>query len=130
LALLMPFGRSVYPLARRRRPSDPSELRILIIGDIARWKTIGLLQEDVLNCRYVAMKDTKKALIDPVDIVLSPLLGDDFDALDVVDVLKKARFQGRYCVLAQAMPDAKIVLDEIRALAPGLAVDLLMLPED
>lgn len=58
-------------------------------------------------------------------IVISPLVGDGFDAIDVAQRLAAIGFSGGYRAVAEPLPRKDVVLAEVRLAAPGLDVDLL-----
>lgn len=61
-------------------------------------------------------------------IVLSPLVGDDFDVVDVAHRLLSLGFRGRYRAISEELPDAELIREEIRCFAPELDFDLLLMP--
>lgn len=59
------------------------------------------------------------------DYVVSPLVTDQFDALDVAVQLSLAGYRGRYLVVTPALPAPHIILHEIQQFCPGLTVELV-----
>lgn len=57
--------------------------------------------------------------------VVSPLVGVQFDALDVAHQLKLANYTGRYLVVMPAVPRPEIIKREISAIHPGLQVEFV-----
>lgn len=101
---------------------------ILVIGDERRWNREGRgPPPGVEALRFVRLDQVAAALrTDPApDLVLSPLVGAGFDALDLARLLRSLGFAGRYRVVVDALPDPAAVLAELRAEAPGLDVDLV-----
>ncbi|MFN3662436.1 MAG: hypothetical protein ACK4TM_06775 [Yoonia sp.] len=100
------------------------------MGDIARWKARGRLQDTMAHCHFLDLPELDACTIRRCNpgLVLSPLMADGFDAIDVAERLQAAGFAGRYRVLADALPDPDLIRREIRALAPALDFDLLVLP--
>ncbi|MCU0907893.1 MAG: hypothetical protein MUF73_10690 [Rhodobacteraceae bacterium] len=60
------------------------------------------------------------------DIVLSPMVGDTFDCLDVAVHLHESGFRGRLHVMAPALPDPAILRREVASLCPGIRVDVVI----
>lgn len=60
-----------------------------------------------------------------VDYVVSPLVTNQFDALDLAAQLVMGGFRGRYVVVTPALPAPAIVRQEIEALCPGLSVEVI-----
>ncbi|WP_347309817.1 hypothetical protein [Defluviimonas sp. SAOS-178_SWC] len=63
------------------------------------------------------------------DTVLAPLLGSNFDILDLVDRLAKIGFGGALRALTPPLPDLDAVRAEVRSHAAGLDFDLIILPD-
>ena len=81
--------------------------------------------------QFITISDLSADLVRKADpeIILSPLVADDFDVVDVAEKLVLLGFQGRYRAIAPSLPDARLVLEEVRSFAPQLDFDLLLLPE-
>lgn len=62
------------------------------------------------------------------DTILAPLLGPDFDILDLVDRLSQIGFGGKLRALTLPLPDPDAVRAEVRSHAAGLDFDLIVLP--
>lgn len=63
----------------------------------------------------------------PADVVLSPMIGDTYDCIDVAQHLFAAGFTGSYRVMTPDLPNPGILRQEIRSLCPGLDFDLVEL---
>jgi hypothetical protein len=61
------------------------------------------------------------------DVVLSPLFGEGFDAIDLARRLVALDYRGRYRVVADGLPEPGVVRAEVRAQAPGLDFDLFVI---
>lgn len=59
-------------------------------------------------------------------VVITPLFGDGFDAIDVIEQLGASQFQGCLHVIAPLLSDREMVLAELRSAADplGIVVDL------
>ncbi len=102
-------------------------MRILIIGDVSRWATEGRDITDTEDVTYAGVDDITRDLLlshDP-DIVLSPLVADSFDALDVAAILDEARFGGRYLAVSDPTIDKAVIMAEIAQIAPDLDFDVI-----
>lgn len=110
--------------------ADGQSVKVLVVGDIARWKTLGRLHDDLADYAYVDLDDLHDGKIQEIapDLVLSPLMSKGFDAIDVAERLRAADFAGRYCAVANDVPNADIIRREVKSIAPQLAFDLLILP--
>ncbi|WP_132695874.1 hypothetical protein [Rhodovulum steppense] len=59
------------------------------------------------------------------DYVVSPLVGDQFDALDLAAQLELAGYRGRYMVVTPSLPAPGVIRREIEQLCPSLTVELI-----
>jgi hypothetical protein len=84
------------------------------------------LPSDVVWVPADAVDAALLARLDP-RLVLCPLLGAGFDALQVAERLERLGWTGRLRVLAPALPAPAMVEAELAARAPGLTVDLVCL---
>jgi hypothetical protein len=80
---------------------------------------------DTLTLSFAEMLKTTVDLA-TVDLVITPLVGDGFDALEIIERLGLAKFKGRVHVTAPKLPNRHIVLRELRAVAgrKGITVDM------
>lgn len=103
----------------------------LVIGDLDRWIANGRDVPDLEGFNFTELEHlTNDLLMQMVpDIILSPLITDGFDALEVAHLLASFGYKGRYRAVTEAVPNARMILRELRAAAPGLDVDLLILPQ-
>jgi hypothetical protein len=105
-------------------------IRMLVIGELDQWQASGRLRGVPAGCAYLDITQLNPFTLHrhAPDLVLSPLLSGGFDAVDVAEKLNAARFRGMYRVVADNLPDADIIRGDIRAAAPDLDFDLLVLP--
>lgn len=103
----------------------------LVIGNLTRWKSEGRITVALSDFQFAEFgaltSDMLKSLAP--EIVLSPLMGDDFDVLDVAQKLLDLGFEGRYRVVADRVPNTQMILTEVRNHAPGLDFDLMLMPK-
>lgn len=108
---------------------NPSK-RTLVIGDMARWKTQGRNLPNMDGLRYIDLSALNSDVIkeeDP-DIILSPLVSDDFDAVDVAGLLSDLAYNGPYRALTNDLPNTELIKSEVRHHAPQIDFDLVVLP--
>lgn len=103
----------------------------LVVGDLSRWESEGRTMPVLDGFQFIKISDLSADLVQETDpeIILSPLVADDFDAVDVAEKLVLLGFQGRYRAIAPRLPNADLILEEVRGFAPQLDFDLLLLPE-
>ena len=61
------------------------------------------------------------------DMVISPLIGPKFDAIELAAQLRNAAFRGRLVVICDKLPDASLIRQELENQALGFTVSLLVL---
>lgn len=102
----------------------------LVIGDLARWRAEGRVVPPLEGFQFIDIDELNVEMVNEKqpDIILSPLVADDFDAVDVAVKLIELRFRGRYRAIADDLPDADLIRQEVRMFAPQLDFDLLLMP--
>jgi hypothetical protein len=58
------------------------------------------------------------------DLVVMPLFGPDFDAIDALTQLERYGYRGEVLVRTPVLPNSRIVERELAAVVPGLRVRL------
>lgn len=108
-------------------PMDKST--ILVVGNLKAWEREGRVVPALEGFRFVEYSDLGEALLrgEAPEMVLSALMGDDYDALDVARRLDEIGFRGHYLALAEVLPNAAVVREEVKAVAPEVQFDLLVL---
>lgn len=125
-------------LARRReeqlRGAQDTRLtnRTLVVGNLARWNAEGKATVPFDEFQFTEFQTLTTAVLETLDpdIILSPLMGDDFDVLDVASHLAELGFKGRYRAITDDMPNVQMIREEVLTQAPGLDFDLLMMLPD
>ena len=64
------------------------------------------------------------------DLVVTPLIGPRWDALDTGVALTNAGYTGRLMILMPPLPRQALVLRELRVLCPTLEIIVAPLPDD
>lgn len=99
----------------------------MVVGDLSRWlaeaREIGIVDD----IAYIAFCDLDQETLTKhaPAIILSPLIADTFDVLDIATRLSELRFAGRYRALSTGNSDAKLIKAEVLATAPDLDFDIL-----
>lgn len=106
--------------------------KVLIIGNIARWTAQGRAASPCSTFQFSEIEQLTATILDDAvpTMVLSPLVGDDFDLMDVVEQLSALDFSGQYRVISYALPNPEMIRKEVRAVAPNLDFDLLVIPAE
>ena len=107
----------------------PGERNILVIGEVARWHGPGPVSPGQKRVKCLDFLDVTAEILHEVDpeYVLSPLLCQSFDCLDLAIVLEDAGFRGSYRVICEDLPDPTLVRREIKARCPRLDFDVVNL---
>jgi hypothetical protein len=102
---------------------------ILVIGNLRSWEREGRPVPNLDGFRFASFSDLgQEHLSDPKpEVVLSALMGEDFDAIDVARKLAELGYSGRYRALSNAIPGAETIREEVREVAPDLDFDLFLL---
>lgn len=80
------------------------------------------------SMQVICLSQITDELLDKLrpNVVMTPLVSDSFDALEVAEVLYCAGYTGELIVIASKLPRPKLVERELRDSAPGLRVTLSM----
>lgn len=99
----------------------------LIIGDLGRWKSEGRDTSSANDFSFLSLAELTEGILSQIapDIILSPLIADEFDAIDVAEVLARLQYQGCYRALASSPHNGRVIKDEVAAIAPALNFDIL-----
>lgn len=102
----------------------------LVVGDLARWEAEGRMTPPLDDFQFVEIKSLTAEVVQDMEpeIILSPLVADDFDAVDVAAKLIELQYNGKYRAISDDLPDADLIRSEIRSFAPQLDFDLLLMP--
>ncbi|MEN8895743.1 MAG: hypothetical protein ABF248_06605 [Yoonia sp.] len=102
----------------------------LVIGDMTRWKSPGRDLPDMVGLQFIDIHALDQGMINTQnpDIILSPLVSDDFDAIEVASLLSKLSYNGAYRALTDEVPNPALIKAEVRRHAPNLDFDLVVLP--
>ena len=84
----------------------------------------GALAQDTVSVRFDALdSDT----IGEAMAILSPVVGRDFDAVDVAERLHAAGYEGRYIAYAAEIAHEGLIRREVAQVAPGIAFNIVTL---
>ena len=102
----------------------------LVIGDLARWTAEGRIDASLDAFRFVDISTLSAELASNAQpgVILSPLIANEFDAIDVAMLLVNSRFRGKYIVVTEGVPDPALILSEVKTAAGELDFDLIQLP--
>ncbi len=110
---------------------DGREPITLILGDMQRWlaRDAALPVLDGLSFADVTDLDAALLLRLNPDIVMSPLVVRDTDAVEIARILGDLHYAGRYRVVSEEIPNDTVIRAEVSAVAPDLDFAVVALPE-
>lgn len=105
---------------------------ILVVGDVHDWLARGrtLPEDDILVFCDYADFDLKLLRSVQPDVILSPLVARQFDALDIATALEEAHFPGDYRVLTPKLPNPELITKELKNLAPSVDCGIMQIGKD
>lgn len=77
------------------------------------------------STQQVGFKALSSIELENAMLVLSPVLGEGFDAVDLAAFLHNKGYNGRYIAFADHFPDYAIIAREVLAVAPDLTFDVI-----
>ncbi len=121
------MGRSVRArLPRTQGEPGAAAGKAVLVYAISQRSRIESAIADDANIKMVEFDEfLELSTRQPADLVLSPMVGDTYDCIDVAQHLFAAGFTGSYRVMTPALPNPGILRQEIRSMCPGLDFDLV-----
>lgn len=103
----------------------------LVVGDMKTWVREGRDLPVIDGYHFIDIAQLTPAFMRKLapDIVLSALVGSNFDAVEIARKLEQMDFAGFYRVITQNVPDLDLVIAEVRNIAPLLDVDVIDLKD-
>lgn len=118
-------------LNRRESTGEQNADRLLLVepgpalGPLLRQVPGGVA---MIYCRFQTLSSDLIRRVAP-DCILSPLYCPRFDIVDLVQELNACRYTGALVAVSPPLPDASIVLDELKDLTQRMQMNLLELTE-
>ncbi|PYE86112.1 hypothetical protein [Pseudoroseicyclus aestuarii] len=109
----------------KARSRDRDRLLIVVDGEEAEVPVPGLLPgEEFKACSFAQLDSALIERLDP-SVVVSLLVLDKTDAVEIAARLHSIGYRGRYRILMGGVPDRSLIRAELAAVAPGLTIELL-----
>jgi hypothetical protein len=101
---------------------------ILVVGNPNEWTAL-TRRVPGEELRFLGIEELTVARLDEMQpsLVLCPLVGEGFDAVDVAQRLASAAFRGRFRAVAPSVPNPEVVRAEVRAAGAEIDFDLVLL---
>lgn len=99
---------------------------MLVIGPVSQWQRAQRELPLLEGIDFVEFSELSAEYLERTnpDFVLSALVGDGFDALDIARRLQELGFRGRYRAVAQRLASPEVVWAEVAAVAPEIDFDV------
>ncbi|MDX5351095.1 MAG: hypothetical protein LPJ95_10405 [Paracoccaceae bacterium] len=103
------------------------KLRCLVIGIPDAVFSEGSIRPDEAASIPFARLQDHLPLPASLELVVAPLFCDNFDALEIIEILGAANFRGLLRIAAPKLPNRQIVLRELRshAVRQGITLELV-----
>ena len=109
-------------------PAGSAAASVLMVGDFENMGGAAILGLDGSSLSFATpalLSGPGFARLNP-HLVMSPLFGASFDALDIASALSRGAFCGSYLVVTDRLPDPALVAREVARVAPGLRFGILL----
>lgn len=77
------------------------------------------------STRSIEIDMLDKAALAKSMVVLSPIFGATFDAVDLAERLHSHGYTGRYIAVVSHLPDYSVIMEEVGIVAPDLSFDIV-----
>ena len=100
---------------------------VMTIGDASHWVEGANLVDAEHRIIYLNFTEVTPEIVMAVGptMVMSPLLSNSFDCIDLACVLQEAGFRGKYRALTRSIPNPRLVRREIKEICPEIDFDLV-----
>jgi len=106
------------------------KLRCLVVGiPDAVFPEGSIRPDEAVSIPFDQLRD-RLALASPLELVVAPLFCDDFDALEIIEILGSVSFRGVLRIAAPKLPNRQIVLRELRSHAVRQGITLELVEQD
>ena len=104
------------------------KIRIIAVGNAQQWKSMGKSLPSGEDMRFVSFSDMTPELLEEHEpkYILSPVVAQDFDCIDLAVLLHRFGFEGVYRALSTDFPSPEIIEREISQLCRGLDFAVIM----
>jgi ABC-type Fe3+-hydroxamate transport system substrate-binding protein len=102
---------------------------ILVVGNLRSWNFAGRSLPDIEGFHFSGFQNLSSELLAELhpDLILSPLMAENFDATDLARLLQAVGYLGAYRAVTNELPNPRVVVTEVRGMAPAVDFDLFIL---
>ena len=106
--------------------AGPLGATVLVVGNLVSWQKTGRQVPSLPGFYFAAFHDVTQSMLQLIgpDLILSALMGDDYDVVELARKLSDLGFRGRYRALTINLPNPHIILNEVTAVAPQVDFNL------
>lgn len=108
---------------------DAAPMQTVIIG---RFSNAVANRDDAQTqgLRFITLAELTESLFAHFapKLILAPLISEDFDAIDLAKRLAELKYTGQLRVIAENLPSVDVIRRDVRAQAPDIDFDVLVLP--
>ena len=108
--------------------SNDETVAILAVGNATEWRKAGNRLQGEGRISFVSLEEITETTLSRLcpTVILSPVLAQSFDCIDLAQRLFSLGFTGRYRAVSDQLPNPEMVEREIRQLCPGLDFGILI----
>ena len=101
---------------------------ILAVGNATEWRQQGKRLQGDEHVAFASFEDIDAELLSRLcpTVILSPVLAQSFDCIDLAQRLHALGYTGRYRAVSDGLPDPEMVEREIRQMCRGLDFSILI----
>jgi hypothetical protein len=121
----------IAPVSVERDPRFGVPGDKLLVVEAIRILPVSVLADPDRPVSLARYRNIDRALLNRImpDVIVAPLFGATFDVLDLLERLERLGFTGRLVAVTPPIPNAGVVLAEVRAHAKRIAVALVEFEE-
>lgn len=108
--------------------SNDQTVAILAVGNAEEWRKTGNRLQGEGRIAFVSLEEITDVTLSRLcpTVILSPVLANSFDCIDLAQRLFSLGFTGRYRAVSDELPNPEMVEREIQHLCPGLDFGILV----
>ena len=121
-------GQQLKPLIAAR----PLGGTVLVVGNLLTWQKAGRKLPALPGFHFASFHDVTDSMLQFIapELILSAVMGDDYDVVELARKLGFLGFCGRYRALTSGLPNPAMLLNEVANAAPQIDFDLFDLEHD
>lgn len=100
---------------------------VLAVGLPEQWKKISEVAGQGTQLMAVQFDELSREAdkLDAYDAIVSLVIFGRDDCIDLATELNRLNYEGRYVIIAESIPNPRVLLAELHGSCPGLAIELV-----